>query len=72
MLALGALVVTAGVVFAVQNRAPTTVRLVLWPVEGLPLAALVIVPTVVSSLAVGLTLMTGHSPRRSEMARTSE
>jgi YihY family inner membrane protein len=67
LLALGALVVTAAAVFAVQNRAPTTVRLLSWSIDGLPLAALVIVRAVVSSLTVGLALMIGRSRRRSEM-----
>jgi membrane protein len=68
LLVAGALA-SAAAVFAIQNPAPTTVRLLAWSVDALPLAVLVIVPAVVSGLAVALALAAGRSGLRQETER---
>ena len=44
-----ALLGAAGAVFALQNSAPTSVRFLIWTLDGLPLAAVAL-----ASLGIGL------------------
>jgi membrane protein len=72
MMGLGALVVTAAAVFAAQNREPTTIHLLSWSIEGLPLAALVVGPAAISGLAIGLAMMTARARLRRRIQELEE
>ncbi|MBI4638828.1 MAG: LapA family protein [Candidatus Rokubacteria bacterium] len=54
--AVVAILAAAVAVFALQNSAPTRVRLLFWVVDGVPLAAVILFSLAVGIVVVGLPL----------------
>lgn len=67
--ALVAVIAVAVAIFAVQNSARTNVRLLLWSIEGIPVAALVLLSLAIGILAVGAPLWIDRWRLRSEVRR---
>lgn len=67
--ALVAVIAVVVAIFAVQNSARTTVRLLLWSIEGIPVAALVLLSLAIGILAAGAPLWIDRWRLRSEVRR---
>ncbi|HEY4719240.1 MAG TPA: YhjD/YihY/BrkB family envelope integrity protein [Candidatus Methylomirabilis sp.] len=67
--ALVAVMAVVVAIFAVQNSARTNVRLLLWSIEGIPVAALVLLSLAIGILAAGAPLWIDRWRLRSEVRR---